>query len=45
MKFTAFDSESRVIGQALLGIRAAVDKNIIEPLLIKHGLLDIQPDR
>ncbi len=45
MKFIAFDPESKVIGQAFLGINAAVDKRLIGPLLIKHGLLDIQPDR
>ncbi len=45
MIYTAFDPESKVIGQAMLGFQAAADQAIIKPLMIKHGLVNIQPDQ
>jgi hypothetical protein len=45
MRYKVFDPESKVIGQAMLGFKAAADQDLIEPLLEKAGLVDIQPDQ
>jgi len=45
MRYKSFDPEAQVIGQAMLGFRAAAEKEMIEPLLEKYGLTDIQPDQ
>jgi len=45
MKYVSFDPEAQVIGQAMLGFKAAIGKEIIEPLLKKYGLTDIQPEQ
>jgi len=45
MRYKSFDPEAQVIGQAMLGFRAAAEKETIEPLLEKYGLTDIQPDQ
>jgi hypothetical protein len=45
MRYKVFDPESKVIGQAMLGFKAAADQEAILPLLEKYGLTDIQPDQ
>jgi hypothetical protein len=45
MRYISFDPEAKVIGLAMLGFRASADKGMIEPLLAKYGLTDIQPDQ
>lgn len=45
MLYTSFDPEAKVIGQAMLGFSAVVEAKEMVPLLIKHGLTDVQPDQ
>lgn len=45
MKYTSFDPEAKAIGRAMLGLYEVVDKDIMDPLLSKHGLSNIQPDQ
>ncbi len=43
--FTAFDPETEVIGQAMLALVECVNKDHILPILRRHGLEHIEPDR
>jgi hypothetical protein len=45
MRYKSFDPDAQVVGQAMLGFRAAADQEMIEPLLEKYGLTDIQRDQ
>lgn len=45
MRYKIFDPDSKVIGQAMLGFKAAADQDMILPLLEKFNLTDILPDQ
>jgi hypothetical protein len=43
-KYQAFDPNTEIIGQNVLGFLECVNKDRVRPFLEKHGLTDIQPD-
>lgn len=45
MRYKVFDPESKVIGQSMLGFKAAANFEMIEPLLEKYDLTNIQADQ
>ncbi len=44
-EFTAFDSQTEVIGQMMIAFLESGDKTIARKYLVKHGLSDIKPDQ
>jgi hypothetical protein len=45
MRYQSFDPEAQVSGQSMLGFHQAIDRDILDPLLKKYELVNIQPEQ